>query len=238
MAVPEEEFHLLRSIIERDNETLAPADQYRFSQGEIKPCSEGYEYKGKTNRVPFIHESPQRIDKEEDLRVFFSANAGREALLDTVLNPTEYGKIIYIANETKCSFGMRSIDLLFLTDKNTCLLLELKNDFGNGVSILEQLREYARWIASYKKTIRRIVPILILREARLYPARRAGYKFKHLSKEDFHNGQLSPWYVKTLGGLGDLRTQLAEQAIPRVQDLQTFVFKTNQHKELESFTPI
>ena len=238
VAIPEEESQLLRAIITGGNERLERADQYCFSQGEIGPCAEPHEYRGDTRRVPAIHEDLRRIYTEEDLRIFFTANAGREYILDTVLRPRDYGQIVYIANEAKCSFGMRSIDLLFLTNGNTCLLVELKNDFECGISILGQLSGYARWIGSYKRGLERIVPILILREPRVCPARRGGLRFKHLSEEDFRNGQLSPWYTEIVGKLDETRTGLGAVAIPRVEELERFVFRTNSQNELESFSAI
>jgi len=144
VAIPAEEFLLLMSIIKNGNEGVPYSKQYSFSDGEISPEKQPHEYLGETSRAPLLHSNWGKIAREEDLRIFFSADAGLDAILNGVLKPREHGSISYIANEVKCSFGMRSIDLLFLTDLKKCLLVELKNKFVCAKSMLDQMTGYAR----------------------------------------------------------------------------------------------
>ena len=237
-AIPEEEFQLLRKIITSSNKRLEEASSYRFSDGEISSSDRLSNYDGDSTISPILSGNIRKIQQEVDLRIFFSARAGIDEILDEVLNPTQHGKITYISNETKCSFGMKSIDLLLLTDLEKCLLIELKNSFEYQDSILEQISGYARWVSSYKRHLKEIIPILIMKEPKLYPARRGGEYFKHLSETDYHNQTLSPWYKQTIDNIQKAKGKLQNCKIDKLSELKVYEFHTNNDNILQSFSSL
>jgi len=235
-SIPKEEFELLKGIIDQGNERLPESERYGFNNGEVVPIRESFEYKGDTSRSPFLHSDAKTIITEDDLRIFFSANAGLNHILDVVLRPEDCGRIVYIANETKCSFGLRSIDLLFVTEKNKCLLIELKNKYEYNEKLLNQIITYSRWISSYKNYLHEIVPILILREPRLYPSNARGYLFKYLSKDDCKARKVSTWYRDIVSKIDELRVALNNANIDKLSALQAYEFHTDDNNTLLSFS--
>ncbi|MGB7582294.1 MAG: hypothetical protein WBL85_07620 [Sedimentisphaerales bacterium] len=236
VSIPEEEYQLLKQIIAVNNEMLPFSNQFQFSNGTISPCHEIYRYEGNTNVSPQLRDEPNMIIKEEDLRIFFCANAGRDRILDEILRPNVYGIVKFIANEATCSFGEKRIDLLFITDQNKCLLIELKNNFDFGKSFLGQIAGYARWIASYKRHLTDILPVFVLPEPRPYPEKGHGVKFKYLSREDYDQGVFSPWYKEQIERCQNLRTELHQKNIPKLTDLQVALFRRNPKGILQGFT--
>jgi hypothetical protein len=237
-AIPKQEFDLLRRIISANNEKLKEAPCYKFVDGEILPLDGRLEYRGATTISPVLSGDPKKIKQEVDLRILFSWKAGVDESLNEILKPEEFGAIAYISNESKCSFGMRSMDLLFLTDKNKCLLIELKNDFVCNDTIVEQMSGYARWLSSYKPFLEEIIPILVIREPKLYPKGGFGWKFKYLSKKDCHDNKVSPWYQNIVNDLQKLKSKLEKHKIERLSELRIYQFHTSSNDILQSFTSI
>jgi len=237
-AIPEGEFTLLKKIITVNNERLEDTCSYSFSCGEVSPSDKVFEYCGDTTVSPVLSGNIRKIEQEVDLRILFSARAGIDEISDEVLNPTEYGQITYISNETKCSFGMKSIDLLFLTEKEKCLLVELKNQFVYNDSVVEQIAGYARWVSSYKKYLKEIVPILIIREPRLYPKSSWGWKFKYLSQKDYQDDTISSWYQNRINEIQDMKSNLLSHKIDKLSPLKVYEFHTDEDNILQSFSPL
>lgn len=242
-AIPSQEFDLLRKIILENNTRIENARSYGFRDGLIASSNETYQYRGKTDVSPILSGNVKKIRKEEDLRIFFCAEAGKENIVDKILQAENHGIITYISNETKCSFGMKSIDLLFFTDRKKCLLIELKNSFDFEDSqieriILEQIGGYAKWVSSYKTDLTEIVPILVLREPQLYPATRSGRKFKHLSESDYQTNAISPWYKEKITNLRNAAQKLAESSVDNLMPLQVYTFKVDDNNVLQDFCRI
>jgi len=236
VSIPDEEFQLLKNIIIKKNEKLVASHQYQFINGVISPCQSICKYAGKINQSPQLHRLPNIIKKEEDLRIFFCANAGRNRILDKILRPNIYGNIKIIANEATCSFGKKSIDLLFITNKNRCLLIELKNVFEfNKKTLLAQLSGYAKWVLSYKKHLREIIPILVFPEPRLYAKKRGAKKFQYLSKLDYNQKKISPWFEESLKDLISIKKGLNRLRITKLSHLQVAFFKTDKGDKLKGF---
>ncbi|MGD0785744.1 MAG: hypothetical protein ABR969_08005 [Sedimentisphaerales bacterium] len=236
VSIPEEEYQLLKQIITVNNEMLPVSNQYQFANGIISPCQKSHQYRGDTNQPPQLHNTPNTIKTEEDLRIFFCNNAGRDRILDEILRPNVYGVIKFIANEATCSFGEKRIDLLFTTKENRCLLLELKNNFEfKKKNLLAQLSGYARWVSSYKKHLPEIIPLLILREPKLYPNRRGCKKFQYLSRQDFEQKTISPWFEKKRKDLVGLKHDLNELRISKLAHLQVAFFQTDDNNKLSDF---
>jgi hypothetical protein len=236
VSIPEEEYQLLKHIIATSNEKLSPSKQYQFTNGIISPCQKSHKYMGNTNQPPQIHDTPNIIKTEEDLRIFFCNKAGCDSILDEILRPSVYGAIKFIANEATCSFGEKRIDLLFITNENRCLLLELKNNFEfKKKNLLAQLSGYARWVSSYKKHLPEIVPLLVLREPKLYPKKKWGKKFQYLSRQDFEHKTISPWFEKKRKDLVGLKHDLDELRISKLAHLQVAFFKTDDKNKLSGF---
>ncbi len=238
IAIPKEEFKLLKNIITTDNKKLENTKCYGFAEGEIHPSGQEYEYQADVSRSPVLSGNPRKIVKEVDLRIFFTARAGLDKISGEVLKPSEYGRITYIANETKCSFGMKSIDLLFLTDQEKCLLVELKNSFRYDDSILEQISGYARWLSSYKPYLKEIIPFLILREPRLYSFRAGGKYFKYLSETDYRNDNVSLWYQGKINQIQEAKIKLRDYEVDKLSELKVYEFHTNNDNILQSFSSL
>ncbi len=237
VSIPEEEYQLLKQIITVNNEMLPSSERFQFINGIISPCNKAYKYEGNTNLSPQIRDVPNKIHTEEDLRIFFCANAGRNRILDEILRPNVYGVAKFIANESICSFGEKRIDLLFITDKNTCLLIELKNNFEfKKKNLLAQLSGYARWVASYKRHLHEIIPILVLREPPLCPKRGWGKKFQYLSKQDAEQKKISPWFEKKRKDLVRLKRDLSVLRISKLANLQIVLFQTDNSDRLSGFS--
>lgn len=238
-AIPDSEFNLLKEIIIKGNEKLKSSPGYGFSEGEIF-VSDKKAYCGGTTTTPILSGDINKIPNEEDLRIFFSARAGKDEILNTILKPAEYGNINYISNEAKCSFGLRSMDLLFLTDQNKCLLIELKKRdvFNCNESIIGQMSGYARWISSYKPHLGEIVPILVIKEPRLYPQRRSGKYFKHHSLADYQNNTLSHEYRDAVEQIQKMKSMLQECEIDNLANLLVHQFRTNSDGVLQSFSEL
>lgn len=237
-AIPQEEFQLLVKIIANNNEKLENSQCYGFAEGEIHPSEQEYEYQGDTSKSPVLSGNLRKVVEEADLRIFFTVTAGLEQISEEVLKPAEYGQITYIANENKCSFGIKSIDLIFLTDQDKCLLVELKNRFICDDSVIEQISGYARWISSYKLYLKEIIPILILREPRLYPLRAGGKYFKYLSETHYHNDNSSLWYQGMINHIQEAKSKLIGYEIDKLSELQVYQFHTDNDNIIQSFISI
>jgi hypothetical protein len=239
-AIPPQEFALLRKIITENNIRIENAQGYRFLDGQIVPSNETSPYGGSADVSPILWGDIRKIRSEEDLRIFFCAEAGRNQILEQVLQPQKHGTITYISNETICSFGEKRIDLLFLTNQKKCLMIELKNNFDfedNQIEriILGQIGGYAKWVSSYKTDLNEIIPILVLREPPLYPATRHGTKFKHLSESDYRQNTISPWYQGKITNLSNAARKLSESNIEKLMPLQVYTFKVDGNNLLQNF---
>ena len=237
-AIPKEEFDLLRRIVTSNNDELEDTPCYKFVDGEILPSNNRLEYRGDTTVSPVLSGNLKKIEQEADLRILFSAKGGVDEILDEILKPEEYGQITYLSNESKCSFGMRSIDLLFLTETNKCLLIELKNNFVCNDTIVEQMSGYARWLSSYKPYLEEIVPILIIKEPRLYPKRGFGYKFKYLSKKDCQDEKVSPWYQNVVNRIQAAKKRISDYRVGKMSRLKVYQFNTDEGNILRSFSSL
>lgn len=243
-AIPSQEFDLLRKIIIEDNTRIENSRGYRFRDGQIVSSNETSRYCGNIDVSPILSGDIGKIRSEEDLRIFFCAEAGCSRILEQVLQPQKYGSITYVSNETICSFGEKRIDLFFLTDHKKCLLIELKNTFYLKCNkkkdeieqiILEQINGYAKWISSYKKDLKEIIPILILREPKLYPPTRRGKKYKYQSEFDYRNNQVSQWYREEIVKFTRVATKLSERQIDKLSALQIYTFRVDSNGILQGF---
>lgn len=237
-AIPKEEFQLLKNVVTSNNKKLEKSKCYGFAGGEIHTSDQIYEYQGNISNSPVLSGNLRKVFAEVDLRLFFTANSGLDNILNEVLNPAEHGQITYIANENKCSFGMKSIDLLFLTDQDKCLLIELKNGFNCDDSVIVQISGYARWISSYKPYLKEIIPILIAREPRLYPARKGGKYFKYLSETDYDNDNVSSWFQGKINQIEEAKGKLRDYEIAKLSELQFYQFHTDNENVLQSFSSL
>jgi hypothetical protein len=112
----------------------------------------------------------------------------------------------------------------------------LKNNFEfKKKNLLAQLSGYARWVSSYKKHLPEIIPLLILREPKLYPNRRGCKKFQYLSRQDFEQKTISPWFEKKRKDLVGLKHDLNELRISKLAHLQVAFFQTDDNNKLSDF---
>lgn len=127
------------------------------------------------------------------------------------------------------------MDLLFGTEQNRCLLIELKNTFIFSESIYNQIKEYARWISAYKARLyEEIIPILVLKAPRKVAPSKRGKKYKFLSKEDMEKTIYSEWYDTMIEQLKIGRENLLKENIPSLQKLEVYLFETNEQQKLSS----
>lgn len=237
-AITPEEFELLKSILVSNNRKLGSIDAYDFDNGMIHEKSVATTYMGNFDVVPRTEKSLKTIRLEEDLRICFTALAGKDKMLDAILDETKNGKISFISNETKCSFGEKSIDLMFFTDQNKCILIELKNSFDITNNIINQVSGYARWISSYKINLNEIIPILVIREADLVPKTSRGKYYKFLTPKDKDKNVLSPWYSDKIMEMKEAVSKFSSFKEKKVSELKIFSFTTDVNNELQGFTQI
>jgi len=237
-AITNDEFELLKRIIVHNNKKLPVFHNYKFKDRKISICRERLEYKGNKDILPRSEVELRTINLEEDLRIFFTARVGIESILNEVLRPQDYGRVISIFNETICSFGEKKIDLMFFTEKKECLLIELKNDFSCDEKIINQIMGYARWVSSYKRDLRKIIPILIIREAtEIAPSRGCKY-FKYLTKNDLENNHPSEWYQDVIKNIQEAKISKEKYKIKKMYKLKIYSFNTNQDNIIQGFNEL
>ena len=232
LSIDSYESMLLENIIEQENRILENVSNYNYEDGIIKR-NEKKIYEGITNRK--IRNFPTIIKIEEDLRILFTSEGNNNDLLNIVLEPQQNGKINFISNEVICSFSERKLDLVLGTEKQFCLLIELKNKFVFDKSIYNQLKEYSRWISAYKMHYEKIIPILIIREANILPIKKRGKYFKYLSFQDKDLGILSDWYQNLSEEIKQAKLQLKAENISKLDNLKVYIFETDTDNKLVNF---
>jgi len=235
LSIDNYEEELLYEIISLNNIKLSHGKNYNYSNGKISVLNDDKKYEGDTSRK--LRED-HKIVIEEDLRILFTSEANESEILDIVLNKKEYGKINFISNEVLCSFSERKLDLVFGTEKNYCLLIELKNNFVFNDKIYNQLKEYSRWISSYKTFYKKLIPILIIREAKILSKRKNSIYYKYLSHNDLEYNNVSPWYSEIIIRITKARDDLKNENIDNLSDLQVFCFETDDTGKLLKFNKI
>jgi len=235
LSIDNYEEKLLYKIISLNNDKLSLGKNYDYSNGKISVLNDDKKYNGDTNRK--LRDN-YPIFIEEDLRILFTSEANENEILNQVLNKKEYGKINFISNEVLCSFSERKLDLVYGTEKNYCLLIELKNDFVFNDKIYNQLKEYSRWISSYKTFYKEIIPILIIREAKLISQRKNSKYYKYLSQDNVNDNIVSPWYSEVLKRINQAKESLRKEKINNLTDLQVFSFETDNQGTLLKFNKI
>ncbi len=239
LSIDNYEYELFYNILSNGNIQLENGLNYDLNNDKIEYLNNNLAYLQDCKAIiPVSNERILKIHRESDLRRLFTAKAGDLEILGQVLNIEENGNINYIANEVLCSFSERKIDLVFGTDQNKCLLIELKNEFIFDNKIYNQLKEYARWISKYKLTYQEIIPILIIRQPKEISKRKNSIYFKYLSTEDKNNNQTSPWYSGLLEQINDAKIALAEEGINNLEGLRVFTFGVNTDSELVRFDEI
>lgn len=236
LSIDEHEFKLFKNILIQNNTKLNNVLNYSYNNQSICELNNNtIFYNGNTSILPRIEVDLIKINIEEDLRILFCAKGNGNVILNQVLNPSINGNITFISNEAICSFSERKIDLLLGTDRNKCLLIELKNDFIFNKSIYNQLREYSRWISSYKKQYDEIIPILILKIPRILAPSRRGKYYKYLSKDEQSNNITSAWYSEIIQKINDAKQKLKTENISKLSELQVYVFSVDANDNLVSF---
>lgn len=240
LAIDNHECKLFKGMLPMNNNKLTYVNNYDYTNGKITQLNDSLKNYNNSKMVvnPRSDSRISQIKKEEDLRILFTAKSGLNAILDTVLQPTKNGLINFIANEVLCSFSERKMDLLLGTDKEKCLLIELKNEFIFNSSIYNQIMEYARWVSSYKKHYKDIVPILVLKEARDIASKKGCRYFKYLSKEDKLNDKKSDWYQQIMDTLYRAKQDLKLEGICNLSELQVYTFNIDNEKRLIGFNKI
>jgi hypothetical protein len=236
LSIDEYEFNLFKNILYQNNIVLVNTVNYSYSNKSISELNDNtILYSGNMSKLPRNEVELIKIKIEEDLRILFCAKANNNILLNQVLRPTNNGNVTFISNEAICSFSERKIDLLLGTDLNKCLLIELKNDFIFNYSIYNQLKEYARWISSYKKQYSEIIPILILKMPRILAPSRGCKYYKYLSQNEQSNNMTSAWYSEIIQEINEARQNLMREAILNLSGLQVYVFSVDANSNLVNF---
>lgn len=236
LSIDESEFNLFKNILIQNNTKLNNVLNYSFNNKAIFELNNNtIFYNGNTSILPRDEVNLVKINIEEDLRILFCAKANNNAILNKVLKPSINGNITFISNEAICSFSERKIDLLLGTDRDTCLLIELKNDFIFNDSIYNQLKEYSRWISSYKIKYTKIVPILILKMPRTLAPSKGCKFYKYLSVDAQNNNLTSDWYNEIIHKINEGRKNLINESIKNVSELQVYVFSVDENKNLLNF---
>lgn len=236
ISIDEKEFSLFKRRLIENNTLLAEAENYYYSDGKLKVLNENSSYDlNCTTEVPRSFDRLNTILREEDLRILFTAKANDHNILNEVLKPEINGNSKFIANEIACSFSERRMDLLFGTDHNKCILIELKNEFVFNSSIFNQIKEYSRWISAYKLDYKEIIPILILKSPKEVAPSGRGKYFKYLTVEEKRESNYSPWYKEMLAKINQGRVDLAAEEIEKVNGLQVYLFELDADNRLRSF---
>jgi len=237
-AITNDEFRLLRQIIAKEEDRLPQSQAFSFSGEHILPLNRKLSYTGNTTEAPRNSEDIKRIRLEVDLRICFTALSGHDIVFNPILQPERYGNIISIANEVICSFGEKKIDLMMCTDRQKCLLIELKNSFECDDSVPHQIASYARWVSAYKPELQEIIPILIVKAPKPYPARGGCKKFKCLSLHAFEQSITSPWYNSILAKITEARQIVRDYQLARTSALRVYQFSTAEKNILTGFAEI
>ena len=236
LSIDNHEYELFQNILANENTQLADASNYTLNNDKIELLNSDLKYSEECKTtIPVIEEELQTISSESDLRRLFTAKAGELEVLDQILKAAENGNINYIANEVLCSFSERKIDLVFGTDQDKCLLIELKNIFVYNYNIYNQIKEYARWISAYKLHYQEIIPILIIREPRELSTRSNAIYYKYLSEENRDNDITSEWYNSVVEQIDQAKLDLFDEDIDKLQKLSVYTFKTNDQGRLIKF---
>lgn len=229
------EEELLENIISANNVLLSSTNNYDYLNGKIINCDAVKIYEGDSSKK--VRES-SKINIEEDLKILFVSMANENKILDQVLNIEANGKVNFISNEFLCSFSERKLDLAFGTEEDHCILIELKNEFIYNYKIYNQLKEYSRYISNYKIFYKKIIPILIIRDARLISVKKNSKYYKYLSKSNMENNITSDWYSNIIANILDAKNKLKLENIKGLEELQVFSFSVNKNNELQQFKKI
>lgn len=239
LSIDHHEYNLFMDIFTVDNLTVEDGSNYDYSDGQILLLNNNLEYdNNRTTQVPRDENRFLTIKKEEDLRILFTAKVHYNQVLNKVLQSEINGDIDFISNEVLCSFSERKMDLLFGTNQEKCLLIELKNKFTFNDNIYNQIKEYARWTSSYKLQYGEIIPILILKEAKILSIRQGAKYFKYLSQDNKANDIKSEWYKGILQKLAEAKIILAREDIKKLKPIQVYIFITDNDKKLIEFQQI
>lgn len=239
LSIDNYEYELFYNILSNENTQLENGSNYDLANDMVQFLNNDITYnEGCKGSLPITDERLLKIYLEYDLRKLFTAKAGTIEVLDQVLNNEENGNINFIANEVLCSFSERKIDLVFGTDQEKCLLIELKNEFIFNHKIYNQLKEYARWISAYKLSYHEIIPILIIKEPGEISKRANGKYYKYLSQADKLSNQTSEWYNSIVESIQDAKESLYNEGINKLQELKVYTFKTDNDSNLVSFDEI
>ena len=236
LSIDEYEFNLFKNILIQNNRKLNNVINYLYDNYSISEMNNNaIFYNGNTSILPRAEADLIKINIEEDLRILFCSKGNENEILNQVLKPNINGNITFISNEAICSFSERKIDLLFGTDRNKCLLIELKNDFIFNDSIYNQLKEYSRWISSYKKQYSEIVPILVLKMPRILAPSKGCKFYKYLSQDAKNSDFTSDWYSEIIQKINEARQNLINESIQNVSELQVYVFSVDENNNLLNF---
>lgn len=236
LSIDECEFNLFKNILIQNNTKVNNVLNYIYDNQSICELNNNtIFYGGNTSILLRTEANLIKINIEEDLRILFCAKANNNSILNQVLQPTLNGNVTFLSNEAICSFSERKIDLLLGTDTNKCLLIELKNNFIFNDSIYNQLKEYSRWISSYKKQYSEIMPILILKIPRILAPSRGCKFYKYLSQDAQNNSLISDWYGEIIQKINEARQNLINESIQNVSELQVYVFSVDSNNNLVNF---
>lgn len=235
LSIDETESSLLFEIIGDGNKILKKTNSYDYLNAKIIESEINLKYDGNTEVV--LRES-RKINIEEDLKILFTSESNKNQILNEVLKPDIYGKVNFISNEVLCSFSERRLDLVLGTENKFCFLIELKNEFKFDHRIYNQLKEYSRWVSSYRINYEKIVPILIIKEARNISTRKNSKYYKYLSKNNYEKNITSDWYSDILKKLDEAKNKLILENINNLEELQVFCFLTNENNDLKEFKKI
>lgn len=240
LSIDNYEAELLKNILKNNNVLLSSSRNFLYEDGKISVLNNTTTYDINCQSIiPRDNNRLNQINIEEDLRILFTAKTNNHQILNQVLKPQSRGLINFISNEIACSFSERRMDLLLSTISNKCLLIELKNEFIFNNGIYNQIKEYSRWISSYKSHYQEIIPILIIKEAKTLPSRRGvNVKFKYLSQNDMNNDIKSNWYQEILYELNIAKINLINESIQKLLPLEVYVFTVDDNNLLTGFQQI
>ncbi|WP_081209742.1 EVE domain-containing protein [Salegentibacter sediminis] len=239
ISIDDKEFSLFKAGLIENNILLENANNFSYSDGKISVLNDNNAYDlNCTTEMPRSDLRLNKIYKEEDLRILFTAKANNHGILNEVLKPEINGNVNFIANEIACSFSERRMDLLFGTDHQKCILIELKNKFVYNESIYNQIKEYARWISAYKSQYKNIIPILILKAPPEVPKNNRGKYFQFLTKEKSRKGILSPWYLTMKNKFKKEQERLLKEGIPNLEKLEVYSFSIDENHVLTKITQL
>lgn len=246
LTLPQDEsINFVRIFIE-NNEVISNNNFcYDSSIRQIKVSDKGFNYFDNlaVEKIEKYEDKLGKIEREEDLRWLFCNEIGKNTkygnLISEIVPLNE--TILYIGNEVVSSFSETRMDLVIhtsdLNNKTKCYLIELKNEFIYNENIYFQVYKYSKWISSYK-IFDVIIPILVLRNARLYPLRGGGKYFKYLKKSDCIENKTSPWYREILSNLYIAKDKLIQNKIFKLNEFKVYVFNVENSNELINFEQV